>query len=315
MPGGGPLPLPAAGQRSWDALCLGLNASDHLCLIPRYPSRGRKIRMRRMINSGGGQAATAACALARLGHRVSYAGAVGDDETGGLAGPRLAEFGVDTGGLIIKIGAHSQEAFILVEEGGGERTIVWTRDEACCLEPNDLNRELLTSCRLLHLDGHFIEASLEAARVARAAGAVVTLDAERVREGTADLVGLCHVVMGDRDFAQRLTGLDDPVEALKALAAMGPLWAGRTMGDKGAQMLAESKFFTHPGFAVEAMDTTGAGDVFHAGMAHAILEGQGPPQALATACALAAISVTALGGRTALPDRAGLEALLREHAS
>ena len=99
------------------------------------------------------------------------------------------------------------------------------------------------------------------------------------------------------------------------MAAMGPLWAGRTMGEKGAQMLAEGKFFAHPGFAVEAIDTTGAGDVFHAGMAHAILEGQGPSQALATACALAAISVTALGGRTALPGRAGLEALLREHAS
>ena len=271
--------------------------------------------MRRMINSGGGQAATAACALARLGHRVSYAGAVGDDEAGRLAGPRLGDFGVDTGGLVIKPGARSQEAFILVEEGGGERTIVWTRGEACCLEPHDLNRELLTSCRLLHLDGHFIDAGLEAARVARAAGAVVTLDAERVQEGTAELVSLCHVVMGDRDFAQRLTGLDDPAGALKALAAMGPLWAGRTIGEGGAQMLAGGELFEHPGFAVEAMDTTGAGDVFHAGMAHAILLGQGPEQALAAACALAAISVTALGGRTALPGRAGLEAFLREHAS
>ncbi|MBU4597979.1 MAG: hypothetical protein KKA46_09220 [Proteobacteria bacterium] len=309
------MPLPAAGQRSWDALCLGLNASDHLCLIPRYPSRGSKIRMRRMVNSGGGQAAPAACALARLGHRVSYAGAVGDDETGRLAGPRLAEFEVDLGGLVVKPGAHSQEAFILVEEGGGERTIVWTRDEACRLEPGDLDRAQIASCRLLHLDGHFVEAGLEAARIARAAGAVVTLDAERVRDGTAELVSLCHVVMGDSGFAQRLTGRDDPMVALRELAAMGPLWAGRTVGERGAQMLADGEFLEHPGFAVEAVDTTGAGDVFHAGMAHAILEGQGPRQALATACALAAISVTALGGRTALPGRAGLIAFLNDRRS
>ncbi|MCF8063715.1 MAG: hypothetical protein K9K65_04310 [Desulfarculaceae bacterium] len=271
--------------------------------------------MRRMINSGGGQAATAACALARLGHRVSYAGAVGDDQAGRLAQTRLGEFGVDTGGLVVKPGARSQEAFILVEEGGGERTIVWARDETCRLEPDDLSREQLVSCRLLHLDGHFIAAGLEAARVARAAGAVVTLDAERVREGTAELVSLCHVVMGDRDFAQRLTGKDNPTEALKALADMGPLWAGRTMGEGGAQLLAKGELFSHPGFAVRALDTTGAGDVFHAGMADAILLGQGPGQTLASACALAAISVTALGGRTALPDRAGLEAFLRQHAS
>lgn len=80
-------------------------------------------------------------------------------------------------------------------------------------------------------------------------------------------------------------------------------------------MLADGELVSHPGFAVEAVDTTGAGDVFHAGLAHAVLEGQGPGQALATACALAAISVTALGGRTALPDREGLAAFLSHHSS
>ena len=271
--------------------------------------------MRRMVNSGGGQAATAACALVRLGHRVSYAGVVGDDEAGSLAGPRLARFGVDTGSLVVKPGQRSQEAFILVEEQGGERTIVWTRDEACCLEPEDLDRERLAACRLLHLDGHFMAASLEAARIARAAGAVLTLDAERIEPGTAELVSLCHVVVGQHDFAQRLIGKDDPREALEALAAMGPLWAGRTRGEGGAQMLADGELVSHPGFAVEAVDTTGAGDVFHAGLAHAVLLGQGPREALTTACALAAISVTALGGRTALPDRPGLESFLRERSA
>ncbi|MCB2190224.1 MAG: hypothetical protein KQI62_01580 [Deltaproteobacteria bacterium] len=306
------MPLPATGQRPWDAICLGLNASDHLCLVPRYPTRGSKIRMRQIINSGGGQAATAACALARLGHRVSYAGAVGDDQAGRLAEPRMARFGVDTDGLVVKPGVQSQEAFILVEQEGGERTIIWTRDDACTLEPGDLDRARLASCRLLHLDGHFMGASLEAARIARAAGAVVTLDAEKVRDGTAELVGLCHVVMGERDFAQRLTGKHDPLEALSAMAAMGPLWAGRTVGAQGAQMLVQGELVSHPGYAVQAKDTTGAGDVFHAGMAHAILEGQGPRQALATACALAAISVTAMGGRTALPTRRELDAFISD---
>ncbi len=315
MPPGGPLAVPAAGRRPWDALCLGLNAADNLCLVPRFPRQGGKLRVSAFAAMGGGQAATAACALARLGHRVAYAGAVGDDEPGRLAGPRLARFGVEPKGLVVKPGAGSQQAFILVEQGSAERTIIWTRDRACRLEPEDLDRELIASCRLLHLDGHFVEAGLEAARIARAAGAVVTMDAERVKPGTAELVGLCHVVVGERDFPQRLTGLDDPRESLEAMAALGPLWAGRTLGERGAEMLAQGELLRHPGFAVQAVDTTGAGDVFHAGLAHAVLLGQGPRQALATACGLAAISVSALGGRGALAGREELEAFLDARAS
>ncbi len=308
--GGSPaLTLPRA--RRFDALCLGLNACDHLCLVPGPPAWGGKLRMRELVTSGGGQSATAACALARLGHRVAYAGVCGDDEAGQRAEPWLRGFGVDPAGLVLKPGTRSQQAFIMVEEGSGERTIVWHRDDACRLQPDDIAPELIASCRVLHLDGHFLEASIAAARMARRAGAVVCLDGERVYPGTEELVSLCQVVMGCQDFAQRLTGVDDPGRALQALAAMGPLWAGRTLGPDGAEMLAGGRHYRQRGFVVATVDTTGAGDVFHAGMAHAILLGQGPEQALACACALAAISTTGLGGRSALADRAQLEAFLQ----
>lgn len=313
MPKGLP-PLRPAKQRPWDVLCLGLNASDYLCQIPRFPRRGSKLRMTRFVASGGGQAATAACALARLGHRVAYAGAAGDDEAGRRAGPRLVEFGVAPLGLVSKPGAASQQAFIMVEQGSGERTIVWSRDRACRLEPEDLGPELASSCRVLHLDGHFIEASLEAARIARQSGAIISLDGERIHPGSRELVSLCHLVVGEESFAQRLTGIDDPAAALAELAALGPGWVGRTLGPAGAELMAGGRVYRHPGFAVEVVDTTGAGDVFHAGLVHAVLGGQGPAQALATACALAAISVTGLGGRAALPDRAGLESFVRQRA-
>ncbi|RJX34570.1 MAG: hypothetical protein C4525_06780 [Desulfarculus sp.] len=315
MPAGGLPSLLAAGRRPWDVLCLGNNAADNLCLVPRFPERGSKLRMIRFLAAGGGQAATAACALARLGLRVAYAGVAGDDPAGGLAASRLAEAGVDPRGLVLKPGATSQQAFILVEEGGGERTIVWTRDPACHLEARDLDPELLASCRVLHTDGHFIEASLAAARLARDAGALVCLDGERIQEGTLDLVKLCHVVVGERSFPQRLTGIADAGESLLALAELGPAWAGRTLGPQGAEMLVAGELVRHQGFLVEAVDSTGAGDVFHAGLVHAILLGHDPAKALATANALAAISTTALGGRSALADRAGLEAFMAARRS
>lgn len=304
---------PLALSRPYHVLCLGLNSCDYLYLLETYPQRGQKSRIIDLVISGGGQSATAACALARLGRRVAYAGVCGDDQAGLKAGPWLREFGVDPAGLRTIPGAGSQQAFITVDRDDGERTISWYRDEACRLAPAHLDPDLIASCRVLHLDGHFLEASLEAARIANRHGVIVSLDGEQVYPGSEKLIPLCHVVMGCQDFAQRLTGQDDPQKALAELARMGPAWAGRTMGARGAEMLVGGHKFTCPAFPVEALDTTGAGDIFHAGMVHAILEGQPPQEALQIACALAAISVTGLGGRSALPDRQGLESFLAKH--
>lgn len=310
-----PLAPPPAQGRRYDAICLGLNAFDHLCLVERFPPRGGKLRMSRMSISGGGQSATAACCLARLGWRVAYAGVHGDDEAGQKTEPWLREFGVDPAGLICKPGTGSQQAFIMVEEQTAERTIVWHRDDACRLEPEDVDPELIKAGRVLHLDGHFLEPSLKAARIARQHGLLVSLDGERVYEGTSELVSLCQVVVGSNRFAQRLTGIEEPRQALEALAALGPAWTGRTLGADGAEMLVAGNYLKQAGFKVAAVDTTGAGDVFHAGLVHAILMDQHPRQALATACALAAMSVTQLGGRSALPTRDQLESFLAKHKS
>ncbi|MFH1057282.1 MAG: PfkB family carbohydrate kinase [Pseudomonadota bacterium] len=304
-----PLP-PSSPDRTHDALCLGLNSIDHMCLIPQRPAWGGKQRMTRMATMGGGQAATAACCLGRLGWRVAYAGVCGDDAAGANAAPWLRACGVDPAGLIVKPGAQSQQAFIMVEEQGGERTIVWTRDEACHLDPEDVDEGLIAQSRALHLDGHFWQASIRAARLAKQHGVLVSLDAERVFAGTAELVGLCDVVVGSEDFAQRLMGINDPAAALKALAGLGPAWVGRTLGAAGAELLVAGRRHHAPGYAVAVVDTTGAGDVFHAGLVHAILEGQGPDEALATANAVAAMSVTGLGGRAVLPTRPELAEFL-----
>ncbi|MCA1990069.1 MAG: PfkB family carbohydrate kinase, partial [Desulfarculus sp.] len=204
-------------------------------------------------------------------------------------------------------------AFIMVEERSGERTIIWTRDEACRLEPGDLDEKLIAGARVLHLDGHFWQASIAAARMAKAHGLLVSLDGERIFAGTEELVSLCDVVVGCEDFAQRLFGLDSPERALARLAELGPAWVGRTMGRGGAELLVDGRRYYAPGFMVDTVDTTGAGDVFHAGLVHALLLGLDPQSALITANALAAISTTGLGGRAALATRPQLDAFLAAH--
>jgi sulfofructose kinase len=308
-----PLLPSARADRAYDVVCLGLNACDHLCLVPSFPKRGTKTQAVQMVTSGGGQAATAACALAKLGRKVAYVGVRGDDGAGERAESWLRGFGVDPIGLVLKPGSGSQQGFILVEQGSGERTIMWERDAACHLSPQDLDPGLIASARVLHLDGHFMEASLEAARIARRHGVLVSLDGEKILPGTERLVPMCDVVIGCQDYAQRLCGIDDPDRALKELSGLGPIWAGRTMGPQGCEMYAGGDIYRQPAYQVEALDTTGAGDVFHGGMVHAILGGQGPADALRTASALAAISVTGLGGRSALPDLKGLSSFMALH--
>ena len=302
-------------SRHFDVLCLGLNACDHLCLIDAYPEPGHKQRISRRVTSGGGQCATAACCLARLGHRVCYGGVCGQDEAGDKAGPWLEEFGVAHLGLKQKSGSGSQQAWIMVRAHDGERTIFWERDESLCLWPEDLDPDLIGSCRVLHLDGHFLEASLAAAEIAKKNGVLVSLDGERVYPGTEKLVGLCDVVVGERSFPTRLTGEKDPDKALAILSEMGPAWVGRTMGHEGAVLLAQGRQYHQEAFKVKVVDTTGAGDIFHAGLIHGILQGEKPEQALETASAVAAISVTELGGRSALPDQAELGLFLENHSS
>ncbi len=303
------------GRRRFAALCLGMVTVDYLCLVPQYPRRGAKTYVTEMSIDGGGQAATAACALAHLGHRVSVAGVCGDDDAGLKCMKWFDQYGVDTGGISLRPGEKSLQSFIMVEEDTAERTIVCHHGSNSWLTPRDLNPELITSAQVLHLDGHFMQASLEAARIAKSSGVLVSMDGERVFDETEELVSLCDVVVGCEDFAQRLTGTDDPHKALRALSAMGPAWAGRTMGTGGAELLAGGRMYYQPAYRVPALDTTGAGDVFHGGMVHAVLLGQPPQEALATASALAAISITGLGGRSALPDRAGLEDFIQEHIS
>jgi sugar/nucleoside kinase (ribokinase family) len=203
----------------------------------------------------------------------------------------------------------------MVRAHDGERTIFWERDESLCLLPEDLDPNLIASCRVLHLDGHFLEASLAAAKIAKESGVLVSLDGERVYPGTEKLVSLCDVVVGERSFPSRLTGEKDPDKALAILSEMGPAWVGRTMGSEGAVLLANGREYRRKAFKVKAVDTTGAGDILHAGMIHGILKGQEPEQALATACAVAAFSVTELGGRSALPDQAELRDFMEKQSS
>ena len=287
----------------FDVVGIGLNAVDYLCCVPRFPVPGEKLRMTAFSRQGGGQAATALVALSRWGLKTMYVGNVGGDEHGRLSLSLLREEGVDISRTRVVPGATSQFAIILVQEGSGERTILWDRDPRIRILPRDIPREEIRRSRAVLVDGHDVPASAESARSAREAGVTVVLDAEKVQEGTEELLGLCdHIVAASSFVAQLLPGAK-PGEAVREIhRRFRPRTAAVTLGPDGALGYDGREEVRVRGIAVPAVDTTGAGDIFHAGFLFALLAGKQFPGMLAFGNAAAALSCRTMGGRAGIPS-------------
>jgi sugar/nucleoside kinase (ribokinase family) len=297
---------------------LGWCACDRIYQVDRYPAQGGKTRIRGMLEQGGGQVASALVALARLGHATRIVGKCGDDAEGARIGREFDAAGVDTRGLLVVPRARSQLSIILVPAAGGERTIFVHRGQGIDLAAADIAPALLPEAPyLLLIDGHELEACLLAATHCRARGGRVLLDAEYCEPRTATLLPLVDELVADEGFAARLLGsaAGAAPEAPATLAALLATGAGRvtvTLGARGAVSWDGRVLLRQRAFAVPIVDTTGAGDAFHAGIAHGLLAGLDFAATLRFACALAALKCRALGGRAGLPSLAEVEALLAE---
>ena len=301
-------------QKRFDAVGIGLNSADQFCVVREYPTANTKSGILEMARAGGGQAATAMAALARLGMRAAYIGAVGDDEAGAFSLASLESEGVNVEGVVTQKGRASQFALIIVQREGdveekGSRTILWRREVS--LAPEGVREEVVRAGRALHLDGHHVEAEIAAARWAREEGAPVFLDAERAPEGIEGLIGLTDYLMAAEDFPALFTGVSDHRESLSLLHAMGPRVAGVTLGARGALAYDGTRFYESPGFHVDVLDTTGAGDAFHGAFLYGVLRKMGLEDTLRFANAVGAMNCTAFGGRAALPRLSEVEAFLQ----
>jgi sulfofructose kinase len=300
--------------KPFDAVALGLNAVDHLIVAPRYPEFNSKIPYKSHQLAAGGQCATAMVALARLGLRARYIGKVGDDDIGRFQINSIVSEGV-TADIPIVEGAETQTAFIIIDEASGERTILWSRDPAIATRPEDVDRTAVTSGRVLHLDGHDVEASIVAATYARAAGVPTVLDIDNIYPGAEQLLPLIDCMISSSTFPMRLTGESDLRTALKQLAEKnGSLVTGATLGEDGVLIYIRGQFIHSPAFAIECRDTTGAGDAFHAGFIYGLLTGLTIEETLRFANAVAALKCLAVGARTGLPTLNEAKAFLTSRA-
>lgn len=289
-------------NRAYDVVGLGLNAVDHLCVVPHFPKFDSKLKMLDFRRQGGGQAATAMVACQRLGLRTRYLGKVGDDDLGRYSQKSLEDEGIDVAGVIVVPGARNQFAFILIDQRTGERTIIWDRDQRLVIRPEEVPREIICSAKVLLVDGHDAAASVRAAQFAKEEGMIVVMDAERISKETDELVSLVDILIGERHFPERFTGIPELKEALAEIARRGPRVVGVTLGEEGACAFYDGAFYCSPAYEVCCRDTTGAGDVFHAAFIRALFEDWDLKQCLDFSNAVAALKCRDLGGRAALPS-------------
>jgi ribokinase len=283
---------------------LGGCALDHVGTTRAFPEPDSKCELGELVVDGGGPVATALVALARWGHRCRFAGVVGDDETGGRIRDSLVAEGIDVGGLVVRKGGASQFAFILAESPTARRTILWRRPTGEPLRPDEIEWPAVKRARVLHTDGLFPEAALAAAQAARQAGAHVVVDAGTLRDGMLELGREAHAFIASQSFARALIGAEDPRAACRQLAALGPRLVCVTLGAAGHLALADGRWIEGAAYRVEARDTTGCGDVFHAGYVHGYLSGLTDEASLDFGAFAAACVATRLGGRAGIPTRA-----------
>lgn len=300
--------------RPVDAIVIGENSIDLVATVDEFPAGDDKREMRAFAEMPGGEGATASVALARLGWRTSYLGRYGDDRMGTMGRALLQAEGVNVADAPIIPGAQSRVAVVLVQSQGGARAVLWQRSSAMAIEPADLREESIAQARVLLVGSDDVPSMTAAARIARRHDVRTVGDLERIHEGTDALLRELDVIVMAAAFPEALTG-ESSLGAAVALIARtyGAALTCVTLGEQGCLAVAEGREVRIPAFRVPVVDTTGAGDLFRAGLiARWLSEPEGPDitSLLRYASAVAALGCGVAGAQAGAPCPAQVEALL-----
>ena len=294
-----------------DIVGVGLNATDTIIRLPHFPAFNSKVEFRVSEILPGGQVATAVTACARWGLKARYVGKIGNDPAGILQQREMGKYGIEAHWIVVP-DCESQSSFILVDEVTGERTVLWKRDARLELLPSEIEREWVIRAKLLHVDGHDCAGATEAARWARSARIPVTADLDNLYPGVEALLENVDYAIASKEFHTRLCAESDPFISLPAVASrFGCRLTAATLGADGVLAWDGACFHYSPAFEIKPVDTTGAGDVFHAAFAYALLHGDDLPRSLEFSCAAAGLSCMGMGARGGITGLKEIEELIR----
>ena len=285
----------------FDCIGLGISPADYICLVDHYPHADEKMHAQSFTRQGGGPASTAMAALGRWGLCTALISIAGDDDEGRFVKSELEKHGVDTRWFKLAPGLRSPRSFILVDVSTGTRAIVTENTGTRLLSARDMVLRDLPPARAFHTDGRDTGACLKAMRHYRAAGAATVLDAGSPRPRMDDITALTDHFVASHSFMKQVFGPRiKPETACRRILEKGPHTALVTLADRGCcGATREGQLFRAPGHHRKnfIVDTTGAGDVFHAGYIYGLLQGWPVARRAAFANAAAFLKCGAPGGR------------------
>jgi sulfofructose kinase len=294
-----------------DVVGVGINATDTIIRLPWFPALDSKVEIISSKMMPGGQVASAIVACRRWGLSVRYVGKIGEDAAAQLQIDEMESEGVEAR-WITAPGCDSQSAYILVDESSGERTVLWKRDSRIALRSRDLKREWIWDAGILLIDGHDTEASATAAGWAKQEGLEVVGDFDNRYPGVEAVLESTDFPVTSKDFPERLTGEKDLLKSLPAIFRRFKCrLMAATLGRLGVLAWDGVRFLLCPGFQVDAVDTTGAGDIFHGAFVHGLARKKAIEEILEFACAAAALNCMAAGARGNIASLADIEKLRR----
>lgn len=292
-----------------DITGLGENASDIVLRLKQFPAPDGKVEIHSVATHLGGQIATAIAATQTWGLRTRYIGSAGDDASAVLHANEFSRLGTEAHLRSVKA-APSRLSYILVDESTGSRGVLFRRDRRLRLDPREIEKEWITRSRLLLMDGENPDASRRAARWARSAGVPVLCDFDSsTPDADSLLIDVDYPVLSS-DLTLHLAKEQSHLAALPILMER---YRSRlvctTLSEHGALAWDGKRFWYAASFNVRAVDTTGAGDLFHAGFAFGLLRSWNWQRVLDFGCAAAGLNCTAEGARGCIGTVRAIERL------
>lgn len=295
-------------------LCIGMPVRDLTFRVEAMPARGSKANATHLAEICGGNALNAAIAMARLGGRVSFAGPMGDarETSSGFILERMAVEGIDTSHIVHMPDVTTPVSAIIID-ATGERTLTIYRDPALWTVRLPDADALLADCQAVLVESRCASFCVDLCTEACRRGVPIIAGVDRAMSLQDGLLTAASHLLFASEQVQETAGIADDGEALRRLSQLTPAFLAATRGPRGTIWLNEAgELEETPAFPVQAVDTLGAGDVFHGAFALRLVEGRGMREALRFAAAAAALKCTRHGGGPAAPQRIEVEELLRK---
>jgi len=290
---------------------MGCVSIDFLGRVPDWPAKGTKTPLQSFSIQGGGLVATALVTVARLGGQARFTGFLGTSSTATSARQNLLRSHVDTSLILHMESAEPIIAMVVTEASTGERTIFFTKNNVYYPSPEDYtDLEWLKNTRVFLYDSVSEKAGAAMAAAARRLGITTIVDAERINSATSGTIENADHLVVPEAFASEYTGRKEIKDMLKELRSREEQIVVITSGEKGYSVLWSDYYVHQPAFPVKAVDTTGAGDIFHGAYAYAVARGKDPFHACRYAAATAALSTQGEGGQSAIPEESQVLELL-----